>query len=318
MASEKPTVRWGIVATGLISSWFVQDLVLERPNAQENHIIQAVGFSSTTKGNAFVKEHVPGKSPTVYGSYQELYADPGVGVIYIGTPHAFHRQNCLDAIRHGKHILCEKAFTFNAAETREVLDAARNKGVYVMEAMWTRHFPLVRKLQEVVHEEKAIGKIHRAFCDFAMDQKIAEKGSDSRLKNPALGAGSLLDIGIYSLTWAIVGLEPPLGMGAKPLTEAPEKPKVLAAQTLSDGIDIGTSLILQYIDGRQGLATSNTRVKTSNQFCRIEGSEGTVIVEGFGASVPSFFTVRKLSGKRTSMSLRGRVRDSTGRRTLWR
>ena len=310
--AEKPTLRWGIIATGLISSWFVSDLNLERPDAEANHVIQAIGSSSLEKGKAFVKEHIPNTSPTVYGSYEECYADPKVDAIYIGTPHAFHKQNALDAIKHGKHILCEKAFTLNAGEAKVVLDAAKEKGVYVMEAMWTRHFPLVRSLQKVLYQDKAIGKIHRAFCDFAMDQKIAEKGPESRLKNPALGAGSLLDIGIYSLTWTIIGLEPPLGMGSQPLSSALEKPKVVASQTLSDGIDVSSALILQYQDGRQGLATSNTSVKSSEDFCRIEGSEGTVVVHGPAASVPSSFTVKKLDGEEKTYEF-----ERTGRGFYW-
>ncbi|KAM0275057.1 hypothetical protein ACHAQH_007618 [Verticillium albo-atrum] len=296
MSDQKPTLRWGIIATGLISSWFVKDIVLERADAKAKHIVQAIGSSSEDKGKKFVAEHLPGHSPTVYGSYEQVYADPNVDIIYIGTPHAFHKQNALDAIRHGKHVLCEKAFTLTTAETREVFDAAKAKGVFVMEAMWTRFFPLVRSLQKVLHEEKAIGKIHRTFCDFSMDQQIATRGPESRLKNPALGAGSLLDIGIYSLTWGIVGSEPPLG-GAEGLKEAPEKPKVVAAQTLSDGIDVGTSAIFLYADGRQSIVTSNTSVKGAAEFCRVEGSEGTVVVEGIAASVPGSFTIKKLNGE---------------------
>jgi predicted dehydrogenase len=163
--------------------------------------------------------------------------------------------------------------------------------------MWTRHFPLVRALQEVLHEEKAIGTIYRAFCDFGLEQKIAEKGPQSRLKNLALGAGTLLDIGIYSLTFAILGLEPPLGMGGGPLREAPEKPKVVAAQSLSQGVDIATSIVLLYKDGRQGIATCHSDFKTSPEFCRVEGSEGVVVVEGPATSVPSSFTVKIRGGE---------------------
>lgn len=290
--SEKPTLRWGIIATGMISSWFVADLVIDRPNAKANHIIQAIGSSSVEKGRSFVEQHLPGKSPTIYGSYEEVYAASDVDVVYIGTPHAFHKQNCLDAIRHGKHILCEKAFTLNAREAKEVFDAAKEKGVFVMEAMWTRHFPIIPALQKVLHEDKAIGKIHRAFCDFSLDQKIAERGPDSRLKNPALGAGSLLDIGVYSLTLVLLGLEPPVGTQS-----SPETPKVVAAQSLSDGVDIATSTILLYQDGRQGIATCHAGMKSPRDFCRIEGSEGTVVVQGTAASVPSAFTVKKLGSE---------------------
>jgi predicted dehydrogenase len=290
--SEKPTLRWGIIATGMISSWFVADLILDRPDAKANHIIQAIGSSSPEKGKAFVQQYLPGKSPTVYGSYEEVYAASDVDIVYIGTPHAFHKQNCLDAIRHGKHILCEKAFTLNARDAKEVFDAARQKGVFVMEAMWTRHFPIIPALQKVLHHDKAIGTIHRAFCDFSLDQKIAEKGPDSRLKNPALGAGSLLDIGVYSLTLVLLGLEPPVGTQS-----SPETPRIIAAQTLFDGVDIATSAILLYADGRQGIATSHAGMKSGREFCRIEGSEGTVVVDGPAASVPGAFIVKTLDGK---------------------
>ncbi|KAI6783701.1 uncharacterized protein J7T54_001577 [Emericellopsis cladophorae] len=289
---ELPNIRWGIIATGLISSWFVEDIVrTDRPPPQATHTIRAIGSSSLQKGKDFVAKHIPQTSPTIYGSYEEVYNDPNVDVIYIGTPHAFHKKNCLDAISAGKHVLCEKAFTLTAKEAREVFEAARAKGVYVMEAMWTRHFPLIKAMQKVLHEEKAIGKVQRAFCDFAIFQDIASKGPESRLKNPALGAGSLLDIGIYSLTLTILGLEPALGKKG-----AAETPAVRAIQSLSDGVDVSTAVLLLYKDGRQGIATSHSDLKSGDDFCRVEGSEGTLIVHGPAASVPSSFTVVKRGG----------------------
>ncbi|KAL2210011.1 NAD(P)-binding protein [Sarocladium strictum] len=285
---EKPTLRWGIIATGLISSWFVADLMVPRPDAKANHIIQAVASSSAEKGKAFVEKHLPGQSPRVYGSYTEAYADPDVDIVYIGTPNSFHKQNCLDAIAQGKNIMCEKSFTLNVKETKEVLAAAEAKGVFIMEAMWTRFFPLVQSLQDMVHKQKVIGDIQRVFCDFSLPQNIHTLGSDSRLRNPALGAGTLLDIGIYSLTWALLGLEKPLDGKA-----AAEKPTLLAAQTLFEGVDTATSIILKYADGRQGIATSNSSFTSQLPFCRIEGTEGKIIVGGGAAPVPSNFTVIK-------------------------
>jgi predicted dehydrogenase len=291
---EKPTLRWGIVATGLISSWFVADLILERNDAQANHIIQSVGSSSLDKAKGFVTKHLSSVSPgpTVYGNYEDVYKDPNVDVVYIGTPHAFHKKNCLDAISHGKNVLCEKAFTLNASETKEVLDAAKAKGVFIMEAMWTRFFPLVKTIQQLIHEDKAIGRVHRVLCDFAMDQGLESKGPESRLKNLALGASTLLDIGIYSLTWALIGLEQPLGKECK---IASEKPKILATSTLSDGVDTATSIIMHYSDGRQAIATSHSGIglKTPSSFCRIEGGEGAIIVDGFWTSMPNSFTLQR-------------------------
>src|ERR1700761_1781610 len=144
---DLPTLRWGIIATGLISSWFVEDLVLSRSDAKARHIIQAIGSSSLEKGQSFAQKFIPHLSPTIYSSYAEVYADPSVDIVYIGTPHAFHARNCLDAIAAGKHVLCEKAFTLTAAEARRVLAAAADRGVFVMEAMWTRFYPLLRSLQ---------------------------------------------------------------------------------------------------------------------------------------------------------------------------
>jgi predicted dehydrogenase len=290
MASKEPTLRWGIIGTGLISSWFVRDLAFERPNPQAHHMIQAIGSSSLEKAQSFLQTHLPPspastQTPTLYGSYAEVYADPAVEIIYIGTPHAHHKQNCLDAIAHGKHVLCEKSFTLNAREARTVLDAAREKGVFVMEAMWTRFFPLVRTLSRVLHEEHAIGDILRVFCDFSLDQEIAFLGPESRLRNPALGAGSLLDIGIYSLTWGLVTLDP--GVGDKA-----QRPKIVAAQSLIGGVvDVATSMVLLYPDGKQGVLTSNAALKSPLEFCRVEGTEGHVIVEGLAASIPRSFTV---------------------------
>ncbi|KAH6691258.1 hypothetical protein F5X68DRAFT_267566 [Plectosphaerella plurivora] len=288
MSESKPTLRWGIISTGMIASWFVSDLVLDRPDPKANHIIQAIGTSSVEKGQAFASQYLPGHSPSIYGSYEELYADPNVDIIYIGTPHAFHRRNCLDAIAAGKHVLCEKPFTLLASEAREVAEAARARGVFVMEAMWTRFFPPVLALQKVLHEDRAIGRIQRVFADFSLEQDIASKPADSRLKDPALGAGSLLDIGVYAVTWGLLGLDPsPEGQGER------EKPKVVAAQTLSDGVDVATAIILLFTNGRQGIITSHSNYITAETFCRIEGTEGTVYVKGPAAPIPSSFTVVK-------------------------
>ncbi|KAF5237528.1 hypothetical protein FAUST_5993 [Fusarium austroamericanum] len=287
MSESKPTLRWGIIGTGMISSWFIADLTIDRKDAKATHIIQAIGSSSVEKGTKFVKEHLPNasKPPTIYGSYQEAYQDPDVDIIYIGTPHGFHKKNCFDAIAHGKNVLCEKAFTLNAKEAREVFEAAKAKGVFIMEAMWTRFFPLVKTIQKLVHEDKVIGDVVRLFADFAMDQRIEYLAPEHRLRDLSLGAGSLLDIGIYSLTWGLVGLDSGVGEKATP-------PKICAAQTLVQGVDISTSIILLYPDGKQGIITSNSKVKTPSVFCRIEGTGGYIVVEG-PAAAPENFTVYK-------------------------
>ncbi|KEF58393.1 uncharacterized protein A1O9_06319 [Exophiala aquamarina CBS 119918] len=302
---QLPTLRWGIISAGLISSWFVEDLLIERPGAQAEHIVQAIGCSSATKGAEFVSKYIPSSAhqPSV-GTYEDVYSNPNVDVVYIGTPHAFHKKNCLDAIAAGKHVLCEKAFTITAKESREVCAAAKQKGVFVMEAMWLRFIPLVVALGKKLHEERVIGDVRRMFCDFGLNMNLAALGPESRLKNPSLGAGSLLDIGVYSLTWGLLGLDSEIG-------ERAQKPKVLAVQSLSDTIDVASTFILQYSNGAQGVLTSTTECKSGRDFCRIEGTDGYITVEGGAASVPDAFTVHKeipgpkksdASGKVTQLS----------------
>ncbi|KAI1803085.1 NAD(P)-binding protein [Daldinia bambusicola] len=289
MSDTIPTLRWGIITTGLISSWFVDDLVIDRKDAKAKHIIQAIGSSSKEKGKAFAEKHLPGQAPTIYGSYEEVYNDLNVDIIYIGTPHAFHKKNCLDAINAGKHVLCEKAFTLNAREARAVFEAAKEKGVFVMEAMWTRFYPLTRTVVSLLHEQKAIGDIQRVFCDFALDQKIASLGLESRLKDPALGAGSLLDIGIYSLTWGLLASDSGIG-------EKAQVPEVAAKQTIQDGFDVATSAILLYPNGRQAIISSSSLLgPKSDIICTIQGSSGLIDITGI-PSAPEYFTLHLKDG----------------------
>lgn len=299
-SNNLPHLRWGIIGTGQISSWFARDLSLVRPDAKATHMIQAIGTSSERKGLEFVKTYIPHVSPApkVYASYEEVYADASVDIIYIGVPNALHKQNCLNAIKHGKHVLCEKAFTITSREAKEVFAAAKQKGVFVMEAVWTRFFPLVHILQKLVHEEKVIGDVHRVFCDLGLDMDIASQKAESRLRCRALGAGTLLDICIYSLTWGLLMLDPGRG-------EEAEKPRLLAVQTMSedDEIDVATSLLLFYPStGKQGILTSTSMAKTPQTFCRIEGTNGYITVEGISASAPSAFTHYLKDSEGTSVS----------------
>lgn len=290
--ASKPTVRWGVIGTGMVSSWFVQDLSQPRHDAQAHHILQAIGSSSQSKGESFVKEFIPQVSPapTIYGSYTDVYADSDVDAVYIGLPHGMHKQACLDAIASGKHVLCEKAFTINAREAREVFSAAEKQGVFVMEALRIRFFPLVQKLLQMIHEEKVIGQVHRVFCDLGLDMSIDRLGPDSRLRNARLGAGTLPDIGLYSLTWGLLLLDPSMTA----------KTRVQAAQTLFEGVDVATSVILSIPStGAQGILTCTAKAKTPETFCRIEGSKGHITVGGVAAAYPTSFTVHSKTPDRT-------------------
>ena len=132
--------------------------------------------------------------PRAHASYEALAADPEVDIVYVATPHVLHRENCLLALRHGKAVLCEKPFAINAAEAAEVFALARAKGLFVMEAMWTRFLPAIVKVREML-AAGAIGEPRWLAADFGFQ---APFNPQSRIFDPALGGGALLDVGRLS------------------------------------------------------------------------------------------------------------------------
>lgn len=119
----------------MISSRFVSDLALQRQNAPIKHIIHAIGSSSLLKATTFIEKNCPLSSPIARDNYHDVYNDPNVDIVYIGTPHTCHFDNALDAINAGKNVLCEKPMTINAEQTRVLMRAAREKGVLLVEGM---------------------------------------------------------------------------------------------------------------------------------------------------------------------------------------
>lgn len=220
--------------------------------------------------------------PSVYGSYDEVFGDAQVDIVYIGTPHALHKKNCLDALAARKHVLCEKPFTINAREAREVLDAAKASGCFIMEAMWLRFRPIVDALRQRLFVNRSIGDVRRLSCDLSMDMNFQSLPANSRLKDPALGAGSLLDLGIYCITWALLGMEE---------TRSAQLPLIVGTQALQQGVDTMTTAVLHFPDsGRHAVISSSMEVQTPERFCVIEGSEGIIEVYGY-TSVPTHFYV---------------------------
>ncbi|TPX11445.1 uncharacterized protein E0L32_007864 [Thyridium curvatum] len=291
---SSPHVRWGVLGTGWISTMFTSDLLAARPDAPARHTIAALGSSSLEKGNAFV-DKVWAKTPDqprpqVYADYRGVYDDPNVDVVYVGTPHSLHKQNCLDAIAAGKHVLCEKPFTINAKEAQEVVDAARKKGVFIMEAVWTRFFPLFKALYEEIHVKKSIGNVQRFFIDFGNKMPLDTLPANSRLKDPALGAGALLDIGVYSLTYASIILG-----DFKVGKEHPKIERVTSSLDIVNGMDEANVVVLDYAAAAGGnktaVCTSTFRTRGAQEFARIEGSTGSIVLFGLVVSVPGGFRV---------------------------
>jgi predicted dehydrogenase len=183
-------IRWGFLATGGIAHQVAED-IRRLPDAE----IAAVGSRSAASAEAFgARWDIPRRYP----SYEALAADPDVDVIYIATPHAFHYENMLLCLNAGKHVLCEKAFTINARQAEECIGLARQKGLFLMEAMWMRFLPAFRQAQEWIAAGK-LGEVSLIEANFTIP---IPGGSDHRLYDPALGGGALLDLGVYPITFA--------------------------------------------------------------------------------------------------------------------
>lgn len=131
--------------------------------------------------------------PKAYGSYEALLSDENIDAVYIATPHSLHKENCLAAIAHGKHILCEKPLVLTKADAEEVFAAAVQKGVFIMEAMWTRFIPTFIKVKEWVNAGR-IGDVRLIQASFGFH---APENPDGRLLNKALAGGALYDLGVY-------------------------------------------------------------------------------------------------------------------------
>ncbi len=182
-------VKFGVIGAGRIADTFSKAV----SGIHEN--LYAIASRDLNKAEEYAKKYGYEKA---YGSYEELLDDSEVNCIYIATPHAFHYEQMKMCLNKGKNILCEKSFTLNHKQAQEIFQLARDKNLFVMEAMWTRFLPTIQEVKKLVDED-AIGDIFRIEANFGFNatQKISD-----RLLNPALGGGALLDIGIYPITLA--------------------------------------------------------------------------------------------------------------------
>ncbi|MBR2271815.1 MAG: Gfo/Idh/MocA family oxidoreductase [Fibrobacter sp.] len=183
----------------ILGCGFIATKMAEAVKAIESRGVEAyaVASRSLTKAEKFAKDYGFGRA---YGSYEELAKDPAVDLVYIATPHSEHYNNILLCLEHGKNLLVEKAFTANALMASEVIALAEEKGVFLSEAMWTRFLPAVQMVKDLILARK-IGKVESVEADFSMPLSHIE-----RLRKPELAGGALLDLGIYSLTFADIFL----------------------------------------------------------------------------------------------------------------
>ena len=249
----KAQFRWGIIGTGGIARAFALDL-----QQVPDHHVRAVGSRSAQKGHAFASQFPDCLS---YGSYEDLVSDPNIDGIYVATPHPLHVSNTLLALRAGKPVLCEKPFAVNAAQAKLMIDTAQEMDLTLMEAMWTRFLPHIKKVREIL-SDGIIGEIISVEADHG--QRLADL-QIPRLMLPEFAGGALLDLGIYPVSFAHMVLG------------APTKITASAAFT-SEGVDSQTSAIFDYDSGAQAILTANMIAQSP---CRavISGTLGRIEID---------------------------------------
>jgi predicted dehydrogenase len=246
------TIRWGILGTGDIAGKFASALAV-LPDAE----IAAVGSRSQAGADAF---GATWNIPRRHGSYEALMADGGVDIVYIATPHSLHRENCIGCLQAGKAVLCEKPFTINAREAEEVIRLARSKRLFLMEGMWTRFFPAVAKVRELLARQ-AVGEVRLLQADICF-----QSGPDPRrrLLDPALGGGALLDLGVYPVSFASMVFGSPARIAS-------------SVHFGPTGVDVQSSVILSYEGGRQAHAACSFLFDSPKEAVII-GTEGWIRV----------------------------------------
>jgi len=265
-----PSIRWGILGAGYIAGAFADAV-----NAHTRSPLLAVGSRNRDRVERFATAH---GIPTTHLGYRGLVEDPQVDAVYVATPHSEHRAHALLAIAAGKHVLVEKAFTRNTGEAEEVFAAAKAAGVFVMEAMWTRFLPHVAALRQVIAAGE-IGEIVNLRADHG---QWFEPNPKSRLFDPKLAGGALLDLGVYPVSFAHDLLGVPDAITS-------------VGQLTDTGVDGQVSIVLSYGERTQATLSTTLWAKTPTT-ASISGTEGHIRIAGDFYGPTSFVVTRRDGG----------------------
>ncbi|THV07940.1 NAD(P)-binding protein [Dendrothele bispora CBS 962.96] len=282
MGETNPLVfRWGIISTGKIATAFTKDMLVDPKTRDVHdviHKVTAVGSRNMSSVQNFIDTLFDDKvsKPKAYGSYEEVYVDPEVDAVYIGTPHTSHYINALDAIKAKKHVLCEKPVTTNAAELRSLIQAAKESNVFFMEAMWTRFQPLVLEVKKI-GESGELGRPVVLHADLSGNYDIENIPTTHRILDPYLGGGALLDIGPYPLVWAIIALyEHPLNESTIPAVTGS------MLKTPITGVDCNTCFTLNFFQSKiaaQAVLSCSINVDSADPGVTIRYEKGVVRIK---------------------------------------
>ena len=244
------TFRWGILGTGKIARQFAEGLKV-LPEA----MLVAVGSRSAAQASAFGTQF---NIPIRHSSYEALVNDPNVDIVYVATPHSCHKENTLLALSAGKAVLCEKPFTLDAHDAAEVIAFARAQKLFLMEAMWTRCFPLMARVREMLQSNE-IGDVGMLTADFGFR---AEYEDEKRLFDLSVGGGALLDVGVYPVSLASMIFGTPTRIAS-------------LANLGKTGVDEEAAMILAHEKGQLAVLSTAIRLDTAQEAILI-GTTGRI------------------------------------------
>lgn len=259
--------RWGILGPGTISQKLATALKVI-PDAE----ITAVGSRNLQRANAFADKF---RIPHRHGNYTDLAHNPDVDVIYVATPHPFHKECAMLCLEAGKAVLCEKPLTVNAEQAAEMIACARENDQFLMEAMWTRFLPVIVKVREWL-AEGIIGEPRLLTADKASRQPLSTETLKGRLFNPELGGGGLLDVGVYTIALAYMVFGTPS--------------KITSLAHIGEtNVDEQASILLGYDAGEIANLFCAIRTDTPNE-ARIAGTNGAIHIPEFWQATSATLT----------------------------
>jgi predicted dehydrogenase len=262
-------IRWGVVGPGSIATGFAEAM-----QWAEGGSITAVASRSSERAEAFGARF---GIPKRYGDYDALAADPDVDVVYVATPHSRHEVDTISLLQAGKHVLCEKPLALNARQAARMAEEARSRGLFLMEAVWSRFLPSYRSLVDVIGAGR-IGEPQLVEADFGFRRPV---DPDHRHFARELGGGALLDLGIYPIQLCTLVLGP--------------VERVVSDGVVGEtGVDEVVTALLHHPQGGLGVVKAAVRV---NMTCtaRIAGTEGVIDLPAM-MHCPNWLTVSSAAG----------------------
>lgn len=264
-------MKWGIIGTGVIAEKFANTIAAMRAEGDE---VVAVASRTAEAANAFMARHA---IPHAHGSYERMMGDATVEAVYIATPNVLHYDNAKMALLAGKHVLCEKPFTLNAGQARELYALAHERKLFIMEAFWIRFLPALLTLRQAIAAGE-IGEVTHMRSDYGFIPAASHSVSK---RDAQLGAGALMDIGIYNLGFAH------MVMDAQP-TEFHS-----TVQRNEHGTDSFSAVLLTYPGGRSASIATSIGMTLPREAV-IYGTKGSIALPDF--QMAERFTVRPYDG----------------------